>query len=87
MGWRRKACPKSLGGSWARSAGWIDERRALERARAKEEVQVESRVEQKRRLLWMKSKEDVVIQQREGSSVGVVRPRGGSSPPERQSLI
>lgn len=34
--------PKVLGGSWARSSDWIDERRAVEIARAAQEVQVEA---------------------------------------------
>ena len=64
-GLEEESLPKVLGGSWARSSDWIEERRALERARAKEEVQEESRVEQEE-IAADGSKEEVVVQQQEG---------------------
>lgn len=39
----KESLPKVLGGNWARSSDWIDERRVLERVRAtEEEVQREA---------------------------------------------
>lgn len=64
-GLEEEGLPKVLGGCFARSSSWIDERRTLERARAKEQVQEESRVI-KEEIAADGTKEDGVVQQQEG---------------------